>query len=170
MSDKTVLFDHDNYIDDNEWNEVLIEAFDRPIEEISDDEKWNYLYALEESDYNDIVSELDKAIDGRRLICQGTAQVWNGSAQGSFIAEDLRDAIDHLQGRDSGYIGFYEEDKDLHITFQHHDGTHDVIARVITEAGQDFIDEHEYDYDMSEWDMEKQVFENLELSEPISVW
>lgn len=43
------------------------------------------------------------------------------------------------------------------------------MARTITEAGQDFIDEHEYDYEMAEWDMEKRLFDDAAFSEPIRV-
>lgn len=170
MSEKNVLFDHDNYISDEEWAESLTEWFGRPLDEIEDDEKWEYLARVEEDDYDTVKDEIARAIGGAKLIAQGTAQVWTGSYPGGFIAQDLQDAINHTQGRDYGYIGFYEQDGDLHMTFQHHDGTHDVVLRAITESGQDFIDEHEYDYEMAEWDLEKHLFADEGLSVPISVW
>lgn len=170
MDEKKAIFDHDNYIGGEEWDSELEEWFGRPVDEIDDSEKWAHLAELEESDYDNAKEEISAAIGGRKLVCLGTAEVWTGTKQGGFVAEDLLDAINHLQGRDYGYIGFYEQDGELHIAFQHHDGTHDVVARALTDAGQDFIDEHEYDYDMSEWDMEKRLFDDAALSEPINVW
>lgn len=180
MSERITIFDYWNYVDPEEWRDEIIDYYDDgrfedgadaddKWDSISDDEKWHFLAQEQELIYEDEKANLQSAIGESRLVCQGTAGVWNGTFEGGFIAGDLQDAISQLRGQDYGEIGFYQEDGQLHITFTHHDGTHDIIARTITSAGEEWLADNAYNYDISDWEQEATIFGSDEYSRPISI-
>lgn len=147
MSNKTI-FDHWDYVDPDDWREEIEESFGEDYENAPDDYKYSVLACYEESDYEDVKNNIAELVDGRKIIAVGSAECWNGTFEGGFIADSVQDAVDKMRGRDFGDIGFYEDtDGELHMTFNHHDGTNDVILRAITSEGCEFIYDNEYDYD-----------------------
>lgn len=154
---KRWLFDHWNYLDAEDFREMIEEDFGCPLDEISDDERWQWLSRIEEEDYEEEKSNIQSVIGTDRIIANGTAGLWNGSFEGGFTAANIQDAIDKIRGNTSGDIGFYvDDDGELHMTFAHHDGTHDVTLRTITDAGEEYIDDMEYE--LAEQDIERDVF------------
>lgn len=175
------IFNHDNYIDFDEWKYEFAESMkangiypetmtpDEIIENATDEEKWQFMSDQEDIDYDNEKDNIQSAIGSRRIIAQGAAQVWNGTFAGGFIADNLQGAIDEIAGRDSGYIGFFvDDDGELEMTFTHHDGTHCVILRAITSAGEEYISDNEYNYDTTDEAIEKEVFSNPAYSEMIT--
>lgn len=165
---KRWLFDHWNYLDIEDFRDGVMATYGVEPSELDEDEAWRYLAIVEEQDYEDEKQNIQSVIGDEKIIAYGTAGVWNGSFEGGFIADNLQDAIDKIRGNDYGDIGFYvDDDNELHMTFSHHDGTHDLILHAITDAGYDYIDEMEYE--LAEQDIERDVFRTPEYSMKIDM-
>lgn len=176
---KQIIFDHWSYVDPDDWRDTIIDYYedgrfeddaddDEKWDNITDEEKWAFLAEQENIDYDDEKANLQSVIGDARLIVLGTAGLWYGNSEGGFIAQDLQDAIDQLRGRDDGDIGFYEDAEDgLHITFAHHDGTHDVTVKTITDAGERYREDNYYNYDLSQEELERTLFTAPKYSELI---
>lgn len=176
---KRWLFDHWNYIDPDEadWREAICQFYgikDSEFDDLTDEQKYACLSEYEENDYEDEKSNIQAVVGDDKILCVGSAQVWNGTLEGGYIAENVQDAIDQLRGRDYGDIGWYEdtEEGQLHMTFTHHDGTNDVIMYRLTSDGWDFAYENEYNYDdpLSDRDLHKALIENPNYTEAIDVY
>lgn len=169
-NEKKVIFDHWNYIDADDFKESIEEWYGMNFDDISDDDKWRYLSTIEEQDYDCEKESIQSVIGNARLICMGVASVWNGNFAGGFIAENLQDAIGQIAGSSAGDIGFYETNEDgLHMTFTHHDGTHDVCVHAITDAGEQYIEDNEYNYELSDVERDATLFTNEAYSSKIYV-
>lgn len=162
---KKWIYDHWNYIDPDEWKDAICDYYEIGIDgygDLSDEEKYRVLAFYEETDYEDEKANIQAVIGDAKVIANGTAGLWNGTFEGGFLADDLQDAIHRISGNTSGDIGFYvDEDGELHMTFSHHDGTHDVVLRAVTSEGCDYIDDMEYE--LAEQDIERDVFNGYSM-------
>lgn len=172
------IFDHWNFVDPDEWKEQICDFYEIDedgYDDLSDKEKYHVLSIYEEDYYEDEKSNIQALIGDNKLLCVGYAELWNGAAPGGYIADNLQDAINQLRGSDYGDIGFYQgnepDDKDLHMTFTHHDGTNDVVVRILTDDGLDLVEEEEYNYDnpMSEPQLHKTLLDTPGFTETITV-
>lgn len=166
------IFDHWDYVDPDDWADDISEMLAVDWSDLSEDEQWREVADLEEFAYEDVKQDLSEMIGDRKILCVGYADRWNGKVAGGYVADDLQDAIDELRGRDSGDIGWYEdEDGELHMTFTHHDGTSDVIMRAVTVDGSEALYDNEHDYDdpMSDREMHAELMEREgELTEKLT--
>lgn len=85
----------------------------------------------------------------KRVVVRGSVGRWNGTSSGMSIEDDFESAFYSIL-KDCDYTKVYENEfGDMNIYGIHHDGTAHGIVRVLTPEAADFMDEHEFDKDMS---------------------
>lgn len=166
-NEKIILFSHWNYIDPDEWKETIEDWYDEDYDEISDDDKWQYLANEEDTAYEDLKAELEAVVGNHSIVCIGTVGRWDGTYEGGFLAENVQEVFNKVSGRDMGYFDVFIEEGELNVSFTHHDGTNTVVARILTDAGQEYIwsEIDEWEVDTSE--THRILFESDEYSSPL---
>lgn len=125
---------YDNYNKDGLYEEAKEYLIENGNEDPSENEIWNEVYFLEEMYYEDDTYELKKILDNGEFIAVGTCGRWDGNFAGGFIFNSWRDLTCKLF-TDCDYFKFWDENGHLYMQCSHHDGTHSVEIRKLTEKG-----------------------------------
>lgn len=145
-----VIYDNyalwENY-PDNCIKEKLVEdgEYDN-AEEISDDAIWKERNMLDESDWYQAKYELDEYFkDCKKLIAFGTCGLWHGNYAGGFLFDTFDELIKKI-GKDCDYFKFHDENGHLYMQCSHHDGTHSIEIKELTDRGYDYYNNWELNW------------------------
>ena len=139
----TIYEDFDNF---EEAKKMLEEDWDFE-ESISDDDVWQYMSDIDESDWQIATDDFKTVFNasGRVFILTGTAGTWCGDAAGGLIIWDYEDLQKAWSGRYDKRVTIYEDSYGkLHIDIIHHDGTNHWQVRELTEKGKAYLEKNEY--------------------------
>ena len=118
------------------------------ITEFSDSDVYDEATWISEMEYEDEVIGIKEFLDkyGKYgIICVGICGRWNGNFPGGFIAETWEDVMYRFQ--DCGFIKIWDENGHLYLKGTHHDGTHSVEIKLLTEKGKAYNETHWHEYD-----------------------
>lgn len=168
--EKKIIFDHCNYVDADDFKEIIEDWYGIDFDNVNDNDKWNCILSLEEQNYEIEKENIQGVIGNSRLICMNIAGKLDSRLAGGFIAEDLQDAIGQISGNGVGDIGFYETDEEgLHMTFTQYDDVHDVCIHAITDAGEQYNADNERNFDISLEEADEILFSDETYSTKIYV-
>lgn len=144
MSEMTI-FDSDNYIDPDaareEYADLLEDVFGNPAHEISDDSIYIWLSDMEQSDWEDAISEIDGSLQGRRLLAHGSIGRWDGISYEIWTNPDLSErpkfaqtawGVDYEKDRVSLADRANESKEVTNGMAQEHDETHQRDTKIPT--------------------------------------
>ncbi len=145
VRNKTVVyFDNyntDGYEEDARDNLRLVYG-----EEPSDEEVWNAVWSYLETDWAIMSSALDRSFDGANLIISGAVGRWDGRVTGGAIYPTWDKFIADF-GKDCEYFEVKQVDGHLYVACSHHDGNNFCEVKVVTDAGDRYYDNWNYDTD-----------------------
>ena len=155
-----VIYTDDPYdFNEEEIRELL--TYDEEIEDPSEDDCWDWWYTEKDSEWNDVSYEMQRCAGS--FIIVGTLGLWNGNFKGSCLVHgDLLDAI-HKCLED--YNKIYMYNKQLHVDATHHDGTNRFVIKKLTGKGENYLEEHGWEYDDAE--MNRRLFTDSHYSHHI---
>jgi hypothetical protein len=130
-----VLFNnYDNY-DFEEYKKDYIE--NNEIDgDVSDQTIWDYISYLEQIDWAEMMSLLDKVWDYNKCIINGTAGTWQGRRECGQVYDTLQDAV-YAITQNCDYVKVWCENGHLYVQASHHDGTHNMEIKLFTKKGND---------------------------------
>ena len=180
-----VFFDESSYSSFDEVEEIKRELFSEnadgmyeSLDDVSDEEAWDVLSQYKEDDWEETIRRINKAADRAQaagIIVIGTLGLWDGTARGGFIAEDVDTAINNILSGCEPYK-VYMEDGELHIESMHHDGYNDWTLRALSDDGLKYSNYWEGYYadietgDLIEEDqMHLNIFERDDLSSSLEL-
>lgn len=131
-----VLFDSYNNYDFDKIKAELIEVNDEPI---SDDYVYDLISLCQEDDWNEMMSYLKSVEKYHKWVILGSAGTWQGSRECSQIFDNIDNAISAIT-RDCEFIKVWSENGHLYVQASHHDGTHNLELKLITDKGWEIYD------------------------------
>lgn len=160
---------YDNYNTQPLEDEIRAYLFDEYCEsrgwetenDVPEELVWDYVEGDLDAQHDDLVQLLSKMFDQHTYIIVGTCGRWDGRyRRGRIITRyaDLSRMLDHLD-----YLRIYEDDNgDLHIDGEHHDGSDDYHIRRLTQQGDELLQENNFE---TERELHYELFENY--SQPV---
>jgi len=112
--------------------------------EPTDEQIWNRIYEDDRWEWDDIFSQLKSFFKNKTLVMAGTVGLWHGRYSGGEIGE-FEDLFYDIT-KDCDYWKFTDSNGHLNLECTHHDGTHYVEFRILTDAGNKFSDNWNYSY------------------------
>lgn len=156
---KVIYTDNPYDFNEEEIREFL--TYDEEIEDPSEDDCWEAWRDQCEIEWDDVSYEA-KRVEGIFIIV-GTLGLWNGNFRGSCLVKgDLLDAFSKCL-EDCNRLYMYN--KQLHVEATHHDGTNNFVIKKLTERGENYLEEHGWEYDDAE--MNRRLFTNSHYSHHI---
>lgn len=131
-----VLFDSYNNYDFEEIKAELIADNDEPI---SDDYVYDLISQYQEDDWDEMMSYLKSVEKYHKWVMLGSAGTWQGSRECGQIYENIDNAMSAIT-KDCGFIKVWSENGHLYVQASHHDGTHNVELKLITDKGWEIYD------------------------------
>lgn len=131
-----VLFDSYNNYDFDAIKANIMEDYDEPI---SDNYVYDVMSLYQEEDWNEMMSYLKSVENYHKWIILGTAGAWQGSIKGGQIYNNIDNAISAIT-KDCDYVKVWSENGHLYVQASHHDGTHNVELKLITDKGLETYD------------------------------
>ena len=136
-----VLFD--NY-DTDRYEEDAREYLEESGDGYTESELYNLINLYIEEDY-EWLDQTMKKLEGP-LIVSGSVGRWDGKYSGSQIYSDWSEFIREF-GKDCDYFKIYTEKGKLYVKCSHHDGTNFCEVKTLTDRGQNYLENWEYDLD-----------------------
>lgn len=131
-----VLFNsYDNY-DFDEIKANIMEDYDEPI---SDNYVYDVMSLYQEEDWDEMMSYLKSIENYHKWVMLGTAGTWQGRREGGQIFENIDKAMFSIT-KDCDYVKVWSENGHLYVQASHHDGTHNVELKLITDKGWETYD------------------------------
>ena len=134
-------YDLEKYFEDAK--EYLIDEYDN--EDPTENEIWDEIYRMDELDRDDVFDELKDIFSNGKFIAIGTCGLWTGNYAGGFVFNDFDEMCSYFSGCD--YFKFWDENGHLFVKASHHDGTHYVEVKQLTEKGIKYLENWEYSDD-----------------------
>ena len=155
-----VIYTDDPYdFNEEEIREFL--TYDEENEDPSEDDCWEAWRSQCEDEWDEVSYEA-KMEEGIFIIV-GTLGLWNGNFRGSCLVKgNLLDAFSKCL---EDYNRIYMYNKQLHVDATHHDGINEFIIKKLTERGEKYLEEHEWEYDDAK--MNRRLFTNSHYSHHI---
>lgn len=146
---------YDNY-NGYDFDDIKSEMDGEP----NDQEVWDEIYELQQLDWDDEKSRLDEVFNDwkGRFIAVGTCGLWHGNYKGGFLFKDFDDLARQLF-KDCEYFKFWDENGHLYVECSHHDGTHSVEIKQLTDKGEEYYDN--WDYNWNDKRKDSYVYEKL---------
>ena len=146
-----VIYDNyslsDNYPDDCIKEKLVDDGQYDNEDDVSDEAIWKERYCQDEIDWDNARYELDEYFKTcNKLIAFGSCGLWHGSYAGGFIFNTFDELIKKI-GKDCDYFKFYDENGHLYMQCSHHDGTHSIEIKELTDKGIDYLNNWEYNWD-----------------------
>lgn len=160
---KRVIYDnydlYNNYADDAKEN-----LAEDGIENPSDDELWDLINFLDSCDWEEVKEDLDNFFSEGTWIMTGTVGRWNGIYDSGIMFTDFDSAFS-MATKDCDYISLYDENGHLYLTCSHHDGDNMFEIKRLTEKGEKYFENWEYNYNdtRSEKYIHKQLMEKYSV-------
>lgn len=131
-----VLFNsYDNY----DFDAIKADIMEYNDEPISDNYVYDVISLYKEEDWNEMMSYLKSVEKYHKWVMLGTAGTWQGSINGGQIYENIDKAISSII-KDCDYVKVWSENGHLYVQASHHDGTHNVELKLITDKGWEIYD------------------------------
>ena len=127
----------------DEAKEFLMEEREED-DEPTENEIWNEVYFQQEIEWDEAKAELDRFFKGKTVGFFGEVGLWNGVYKAGKIGEFWE--MFNKAIRDCDYIKIYDENGRLYLTCSHHDGTCHFEIKIITDAGADYLERWEYNW------------------------
>ena len=102
--------------------------------EFSEQAVWDYISTIERDDWECMLSDLKEIAGSSKIILNGLAGTWQGKIECAQIYNDIEEAIYKIT-KDCDYVKVWSENGHLYIKASHHDGTHNLELKLITEKG-----------------------------------
>ena len=155
-----VIYTDDPYdFNEEEIREFL--TYDDEIEDPSEDDCWEVWRNQCETEWDDVSYEAKK--EEGTFIIVGTLGLWNGNFKGSCLVKgNLLNALSKCL---EDYNRIYMYNKQLHVDATHHDGTNIFVIKKLTPNGEEYLENHEWEY--SDAEMNRRLFTNSHYSHHI---
>lgn len=155
-----VIYTDDPYdFNEEEIRQILIET--EESEDPSINECWDWWYEEKDIEWDDVSYEMQRCTGF--FIIVGTLGLWNGNFKGSCLVRG--DLLDAIQKCLEDYNTIYMHNKQLHVDAIHHDGTNIFVIKKLTERGEKYFEEHEWEY--GEAEMNRRLFTDSHYSHHI---
>lgn len=107
--------------------------------DVSDQEIWDYIGDLERMDWDEMMSYLQSVEKYHKWVMLGSAGTWQGSRECGQIFTNIDNAMSAIT-KDCDYVKVWSENGHLYVQASHHDGTHNVELKLITDKGWETYD------------------------------
>lgn len=131
-----VLFDSYNNYDFDEIKANIMEDYDEPI---SDNYVYDVMSLYQQEDWEEMMSYLQSVEKYHKWIMLGTAGTWQGRREGGQMYDNIEDAMSSIT-KDCDYVKVWSENGHLYLQASHHDGTHNVELKLMTDKGWETYD------------------------------
>ena len=131
---------YDNY-DIDGYMETVKEDYEE--DEVSDEFLYETVNELLYEDWLQLMEDIEEVFGDRLAIAVGTVGLWTGTHAGGKV-DKVKNLIMSLM-TDCDYAKIVDEDGHLYITCSHHDGTHHMEIKMLTEKGEKAFDNWNYD-------------------------
>lgn len=131
-----VLFDSYNNYDFDAIKANIMEDYDEPI---SDNYVYDVMSLYQQEDWEEMMSYLKNVEKYHKWVMIGTAGTWQGRRECGQIYENIDNAISAIT-KDCDYVKVWSENGHLYVQASHHDGTHNVELKLITDKGWETYD------------------------------
>lgn len=124
----------DSNINMDEWQDYLEEEAENRgvnLDDVSIDEKYNWIYNMNSDYLDDERSNLNIQLDNP-IIAIGDIGRWNGRVIGYKIIESGN--IKDILSSECEFVKWYMEDGDIKCTESHHDGTNYILYREVKDG------------------------------------
>ena len=135
---------YNNYdLDDYEADaKEMLEA--NGIEDPCERQIWDEIYEMDAEYWEDEKGNLREIFDNGKFLAVGTCGRWNGNFAGGFIFDSFAGLMSHFS--DCDYIKLRDENGHFYIQGSHHDGTHSVEIKRITQKGNDYYENWNFNW------------------------
>lgn len=136
---------YDNYNLETMYEDAKENIFENTGEDNpTDDQIWDEIYQMDEWNRDDFRTEMEKILDGSVFLAIGTCGRWNGTFPGGFLFETFNELFDRFS--DCQYFKIWDENGHLFLKGSHHDGTDEVEIKRVTERGENYFANWEYNW------------------------
>ena len=156
---KVIYTDNPYDFNEEEIRQDLIDLEEN--EDPSIEDCWKAWDWQNELNWDDVSYEAKQ--DKGSYIIMGTLGLWNGKVGGSCLIKGT--LLDAIQKCLEDYNRIYMHGRKLHVEAVHHDGTNIFIIKKLTEKGEEYLENH--DYDMNDAKMNQILFKNSHYSHHI---
>lgn len=135
---------HSNY-DIPEWcYEDARECLEDMNDDTSEDAVYNAARLICDQEMDFYLECLEQYFKKHSCLVLGSIGRWDGTYSGGQVVETYRDFIELLE--DCDYIEIYDNNGYITVEGIHHDGRVQFTIKELTEAGENWYLNHEYDY------------------------
>lgn len=126
-----VLFNsYDNY-DFDAIKANIMEDYDDPI---SDNYVYDVMSLYQQEDWEEMMSYLQSVEKYHKWVMLGSAGTWQGSRECGQIYDNIEDTMSAIT-KDCDYVKVWSENGHLYVQASHHDGTHNLELKLMTDKG-----------------------------------
>lgn len=124
------------------YSEDIIETIE---DEYSEYDVWNTIYDIDADDYSDELDRMKDFFSDGTYIIFGSIGRWDGDRTGFDVFCDFDDAYNKAI-KDCEYIKIYDVNGHFYIECSHHDGTNFYEIKKLTDAGVNYYENWEYNW------------------------
>ena len=128
---------YNNYSLEEMWDDCRSFLIENGNENPSDDEVWEEINFSDACNWEEEKERLEAFFDGD-YIAVGTCGRWDGNHAGGFLFNTLSELLERFS--DCDYIKMWDENGHFFMTGTHHDGTHFVEIKKVTERGKSYYE------------------------------
>ena len=151
----------------NNAKEYLIEECG--IEDPSDEDVWDELYAENEIELDEVITTLKHYFNGKTVIVYGSIGLWNGTHYGLKMGDF--EEVFYSCVRDYDSIEFSDDEGKLYLHGSHHDGDSSFEMKIVLADGEQFYDDWYYGDDQrTEAKVLAEIFDNDKYSRIPEFW
>ena len=135
---------------------VEFDEDERPADDISDDEAYDYFHNVDELNWEQVTEGLKKVDkeSSSHWVVRASLGLWDGRFAGGRIFNSLESAIRAMMS-DMDYVDIEEDERgNVTVTEHHHDGTNYYTLRRLNKAGEEA-------YDRTPYERNREVVERL---------
>ena len=135
---KRTIYDHWDIFDDGVQEEAKQSLIDNGNEDPSDSEIWDEVYRYDEFNWDEEKYNLKEVFDnGNKFLAVGTCGLWHGNYDDGFMFDSFDQLMENF--RDCN-LKLWDENGHFFIEGSHHDGTHLVEIKQLTQKGEQYYD------------------------------
>ena len=155
------------------FNDDMIEAAKENLEannvEATEENINNEIYEMNQDDWNLEKERMEEVFNsGNKFLAVGTCARWNGNFAGGFVFASFNELMSYL--RDCDYFKFWDENGHFYVNATHHDGTHSLEIKQVTDRGRNYYENWEYKWEdfRTEQEIHKKIFADSHYSKLIN--
>ena len=147
---------YDNY-DIDVYREEAIENLNiNNIVNPTEDQIYDEMYEISNEDWELEKVNLEKEFNSGDFLAIGTCGRWDGNRAGGFVFSNFNELMSRL--KDCDYFKFWDENGHFFINATHHDGTHYLEIKRLTEKGKTRYDNWNYGWGK---EIEREIHQKL---------